>query len=182
MMCSRGPPHLSPTLTDRSLVTSLRSSPRARSKRMDQRLVRTLLSALVAACIIGAAAVSIAHPPWAPYDDTRFAPILSFGPRIGIETVARAINDPITGDPVGERLVSPLKVVSTPSLPNYVFIVDQVGYLWAVNLTTGTRTRFLDVSVETGTRPEKIIPLGVCVPNTFDERGLLGLASHPDYA
>jgi glucose/arabinose dehydrogenase len=149
---------------------------------MDQRLVRTLLSALVAVCIIGAAAASIAHPPWAPYDDTRFAPIVDFGPKIGIEAVARAINDPITGDQVGERLVSPLKVVSTPSVPNYIFIVDQVGYIWAVNLTTGNRTRFLDVSVETGTRPEKIIPLGVCGPNTFDERGLLGLAFHPDYA
>jgi glucose/arabinose dehydrogenase len=149
---------------------------------MDQRLVRSLVSVLVAACIIGAAVLSFAHPPWAPYDDTRFAPILDFGPKIGIETVVRAMNDPITGEQVGERLVSPLKVVSTPSLPNHIFIVDQVGYIWAVNLTTGNRTRFLDVSAETGRPGERIIELGVCGPDTFDERGLLGLAFHPDYA
>jgi glucose/arabinose dehydrogenase len=140
-----------------------------------------MLSLLIAVCVIAAAAPSFPHPPWAPFDDTRFAPILSFGPRIGIETVVRGINDEF-GNQVGDRLVSPLKVVSAPGLSNHIFIVDQVGIIWAVNLTTNNRTRFLDVSVETGTRAEKVITLGVCGPGTFDERGLLGLAFHPDYA
>lgn len=149
---------------------------------MEQRSVQSLLSALVVMCILAAAAPSFAHPPWAPYDDTRFAPILKFGPTLGIETVARGVSDPVSGDPISPTLVSPLKVVSTPSLPGHIFIVDQVGYIWAVNLATGTRTPFLDVSFETSPRPERIIKLGVCGPGTFDERGLLGLAFHPEYA
>ena len=142
--------------------------------------VRSLFGAALAAASVLAAAPSFAHPPWAPFDDTRFAPILGFGPRIGIETLTRGVNDPITGLPIGPTLTSPLKVVSAPGLSNHVFIVDQVGIIWVVNLTTGIRTQFLDVS-PTGPRPEKIITLGVCGPGTFDERGLLGLAFHPRY-
>ena len=148
---------------------------------MEYRMVRPLLSVLAAVCIITAAAPSFAHPPWAPYDDTRFAPILGFGPKIGIETVVRAMNTP-AGVPIGDRLVAPLKVVSTPSLPNHIFIVDQIGILWVVNLTTGNRTRFLDVTSAGVSRPERIITLGVCGDGTFDERGLLSLAFHPDYS
>jgi glucose/arabinose dehydrogenase len=143
-------------------------------------MVRPLLSALIAVCIIAAAATSVAHPPWAPYDDSRFAPILSFGPKIGIAPVARGENN-LAGNPIGPTLVSPLKVVSTPSLPNHIFIVDQVGIIWTLNLTTGNRTEFLNVSFEGSTRPERIIELGVCGPGTFDERGLLGLAFHPNF-
>ena len=28
---------------------------------------------------------TLAHPAWDPYDDTRFAPITSFGPSVGVE-------------------------------------------------------------------------------------------------
>jgi glucose/arabinose dehydrogenase len=120
---------------------------------------------LVLLCVF-TATPTFAHPPWAPFDDTRFAPITRFGPSIGIETVAR-------GDATNS-LTSPLKVVSAPGLPNHVFIVDQPGIIWAVNLTTGVRTKFLDARA-------LVIPLGVCGPDTFDERGLLGLAFHPRY-
>ena len=134
---------------------------------------RSLLSvSLVLVCVIMAAAPAFPHPPWAPYDDTRFAPITRFGPKVGIELVA-------IGDATN-TLTSPLKAVAAPGLPNHIFIVDQPGILWVVNLTNNARTKFLDISP--GSRMPIVIPVGVCGADSFDERGLLGLAFHPRYA
>lgn len=146
---------------------------------------RSLLSgALVVLSVLVVTATALAHPPWNPYDDTFFAPITQFGPKIGIKVLVKAENDPITGAPIGNLLTSPLKAIAAPGLPKHVFIVDQPGIIWAVDMgtTPPTRTKFLDVSFNTGTRPEmKVIKLGVCGDDTFDERGLLGLAFHPRY-
>ena len=49
-----------------------------------------------------------------------------------------------------------------------------MGKLWVVNLTTGVRTLYLDVAA-------RLVPLGVCGVDTFDERGFLGLAFHPNF-
>lgn len=130
-------------------------------------MTRLTRSSLLAAsfavlCSVIPAVPSFAHPPWAPFDETRFAPITRFGPRIGIEVVTRG-------------LVSPLKGVAAPGLPGYLFVVDQTGKLWAVNLTTGDKSVFLDVT-------SRLVTLGVCGPDTFDERGLLGVAFHPNFA
>ena len=38
------------------------------------------------------ASTTTAHPPWNPYDDTRFAPVRSFGPTVGVEVVADRTN------------------------------------------------------------------------------------------
>ncbi|MGH7433001.1 MAG: PQQ-dependent sugar dehydrogenase, partial [Candidatus Methylomirabilales bacterium] len=108
-----------------------------------------------------------AHAPHDPYDDTRFAPITRFRPSIGVEVVA-------TG------LTAPLKGVVAPGHPNHLFVVDQVGKLWAINLTTGAKSVILDVGPPP-TGLNQIVTLGVCGPNTFDERGLLGVAFHPNY-
>jgi len=123
-------------------------------------------ASLVLLLAILAAVPAFAHPPWDPFDDTRFAPITRGGPAIGIETVARGSAD--------APLTAPLKVVTAPGLPRHIFIVDQVGIIWVVNLATGARTVFLDAR-------SIVIQLGVCGPGTFDERGLLGLAFHPGY-
>jgi glucose/arabinose dehydrogenase len=53
-------------------------------------------------------------------------------------------------------------------------VVDPTGTIWAVNLITGTKTAFLNVS-------SRLVTLGVLGPNTFDERGLLGVAFHPNF-
>jgi Glucose / Sorbosone dehydrogenase len=137
----------------------------------------TLLALFIAAAaVVSSAATARAHPPWNPYDETRFAPITRFGPAIGIEVVATGQNDaegnPVPGTPL---LASPLKAVAAPGLPNHLFIVDQVGKLWVVNLTTGVRALYLDVV-------SLLVPLGVCGQDTFDERGLLGVAFHPNFA
>lgn len=130
---------------------------------------RSMLLAISIA-VLGAGLLAVAaraHPPWGPYDDTRFAPITRFGPRIGIEVVA-------TG------MTSPLKGVAAPGQPNRLYVVDQPGILWAVDLTTAAKSVFLNVGPGPGGL-NRIVTLGVCGPNTFDERGLLGIAFHPNY-
>jgi glucose/arabinose dehydrogenase len=108
---------------------------------------------------------TLAHPPHAPYDDTRFAPITRFGPSVGVEAVA-------TG------LTAPLKGVAAPGERNRLYVVDQVGILWVVDLTNkdpeNNKSVFLDVK-------SRLVTLGVCGINSFDERGLLGVAFHPKY-
>src|SRR5262249_42182750 len=55
-----------------------------------------------------------------------------------------------------------------------LFVVDQNGTLWAINTGTGGKTAFLDVSA-------RLAPLGIFGNGTYDDRGFLGAAFHPDY-
>ena len=103
-----------------------------------------------------------AHCPEPGFDDTVFAPIRPGGARINLEMAASG-------------LTAPLKGVVAPGEPDRLYVVDQVGKLWAIGLMTGQKTLFLDVSV-------RLVPLGFLGPNTFDERGFLGVAFHPNYA
>ena len=124
----------------------------------------------------GVLSTSLAHRPFAPFDDTVFAPITTTERNIGLDLVA-------------EGLTSPLKGVVAPGLPDTLFVVDQPGLIWAIDLTADRPVScpgpdcpaFFDVS-------SRLVTLG-CVPDStdsfggsFDERGLLGLAFHPDYA
>jgi glucose/arabinose dehydrogenase len=106
----------------------------------------------------------VVGPP--AYLETTFAPIRPGGQPINLAKVA-------------DGLTSPLKGTVAPGLRNHLFVVDQIGKVWAVNLTTGSKTVFLDVGP---TGLNRLVTLGVLGPNTFDERGLLGLAFHPNYA
>jgi glucose/arabinose dehydrogenase len=101
-------------------------------------------------------------PPDAPYGATVFAPIT------GESEV------PISLEIAADKLTSPLKAVAAPGEPNHLYVVDQDGVLWQVNLTTGQKQVFLNVK-------NRIVQLGVLGPRTFDERGFLGVAFHPDY-
>ena len=56
-----------------------------------------------------------------------------------------------------------------------LFVTDQDGILWRVNLATGQKGIFLDVS-------DRLVNLGAFGPGSFDERGLLGVAFHPAFA
>jgi glucose/arabinose dehydrogenase len=103
-----------------------------------------------------------AHPVFAPFDDTQFAPVLRFGPLISLDTV-------VTG------LTAPNKGMAAPGDREHLYVVDQTGIAWKVNLATGARSAFLNVS-------NRLVALGVLGPDTFDERGFLGLAFHPDFA
>ena len=103
-----------------------------------------------------------AHPVVAPFDATQFAPITRFGPLITLRTVA-------TG------LTAPNKGVAAPGDREHLYVVDQPGIAWKVNLASGDKTVFLDLS-------SRLVSLGFLGPNTFDERGFLGLAFHPDFS
>lgn len=98
-----------------------------------------------------------------------------------------ALEDPIP-EPIRERgfpikLESMATGLTAPNLGTFapgdpihrLFVTDQVGILWAINLTEDNKAVFLDVA-------ELLVELGIDGPGTFDERGLLGVAFHPDYA
>jgi glucose/arabinose dehydrogenase len=74
--------------------------------------------------------------------------------------------------PVASGLVAPNWGTSAPGNSRELFVIDQTGQIWAIDLKTGAKRLFLDAS-------SKLVPLGVF--NGYDERGLLGLAFHPNY-
>jgi len=72
---------------------------------------------------------------------------------------------------VTDGLVSPVALVEPPDGSKRLFIVDQVGKIWLIQADgTKTPTPFMDLS-------GKMVSLN---PG-YDERGLLGLAFHPDF-
>lgn len=75
---------------------------------------------------------------------------------------------------VASGLTAPNWGIYAPNDPTRLFVVDQTGIVYAIDLATGGASVFLDVSA-------RLVALGIGGPGTFDERGLLGLAFHPDY-
>ncbi len=76
---------------------------------------------------------------------------------------------------VATGLTAPNWGAAAPGVPGRLYVTDQNGILWSINVATGDKSVFLDVS-------GRLVPLGIVGPNTFDERGFLGVAFHPDYA
>lgn len=73
---------------------------------------------------------------------------------------------------VAEGFTSPVGLVSAPDDSGRLFVVDQVGIIYIVNGAGEViEESFLDIRF-------RMVPLS---PD-YDERGLLGLAFHPDYA
>lgn len=125
--------------------------------------LRLVASAAAATFLAAVGSTAFGHPPSNPFDNTIFAPIKDEGGfKLRLEPAAR-------------NLTSPLKGVVAPGEPRRLYVVDQPGPLWAVDLATGHKRLFLDVGA-------RLVPLGVCGPGTFDERGFLGAAFHPNYA
>jgi glucose/arabinose dehydrogenase/plastocyanin len=77
--------------------------------------------------------------------------------------------------PLATGLTAPNWGVAAPGQSGRMFVSDQNGILWAVDTTTGVKSVFLDLSA-------LLVPLGVFGPDTYDERGFLGIAFHPNYA
>jgi glucose/arabinose dehydrogenase len=73
---------------------------------------------------------------------------------------------------VADGMASPIGLVSVKDNTNRLFIIDQVGKVWIVD-GSGNKmaTPFIDLT-------SKIVTLNA----NYDERGLLGLAFHPQYA
>jgi len=71
---------------------------------------------------------------------------------------------------VADGLVSPVALAQPADGSKRLFVADQTGKVWIIQ-PDGTKSPFIDVS-------------GKMVPNlnaNYDERGLLGLAFHPDF-
>jgi len=73
---------------------------------------------------------------------------------------------------VTENLVSPINITYAPDDSHRLFIVDQVGKVWIINADGTKATQpFIDITNKM-----------VAISPDYDERGLLGLAFHPQYA
>jgi glucose/arabinose dehydrogenase len=78
---------------------------------------------------------------------------------------------PINLEQIATGFVSPVQLVTSPGHNGRRFVIDQIGKIWGLNPAGNVMPQpFLDIS-------SKITPLS---PG-YDERGLLGLAFHPDF-
>jgi glucose/arabinose dehydrogenase len=72
---------------------------------------------------------------------------------------------------IASDFVSPITLVEPPDGSHRLFVVDQVGKVWIIDANGQKMTQpFIDVS-------SKLVSL----MSGYDERGLLGLAFHPNY-
>jgi glucose/arabinose dehydrogenase len=74
---------------------------------------------------------------------------------------------------VASGLVAPNWGIAAPGDTDHLFVTDTVGQLWAVNINTQTKVLVLNVA-------KRLVPLGLFGIG-YDERGLLGVAFHPQY-
>jgi glucose/arabinose dehydrogenase len=72
---------------------------------------------------------------------------------------------------VADGFTSPIGLVSVPDNTNRLFVIDQAGKIWIIENGTRLATPFMDLA-----------PSMVTLNANYDERGLLGLAFHPQYA
>jgi glucose/arabinose dehydrogenase len=83
--------------------------------------------------------------------------------------------------PASTGLTAPNWGTHAPGLDGYLFVTDQPGTLWAIHLASGAKKVFADVSgLLSGLLP--VGGLGARDFLPFDERGLLGVAFHPEFA
>lgn len=75
---------------------------------------------------------------------------------------------------IASGLTAPNWAIHAPNDPDHLYVSDQDGKLWRINLTTHNKEVFLDFS-------ELLVPLGASGSNSFDERGFLGFAFHPQF-
>ena len=120
----------------------------------------TLISALILFSVMSVVAAN-----QTPLEDPIPEPIDTGSQQIRLETVATGMTAPNWGT----------AVPGCTSLRGRLAVVDQVGLLWAINLATSDQSILLDVS-------NRLVSLGIGGPGTFDERGFLGVAFHPDFA
>jgi glucose/arabinose dehydrogenase len=129
---------------------------------------RWLAVAPFAFAAVVATACSESAVPLAPDQPTRAEGDVSAA-ALGPSPIAAPIA--IDVEEVATGFVSPVQVVTSPGAGGRRFVIDQIGKIWGLNPAGKTMPKpFLDIS-------GKITPLS---PG-YDERGLLGLAFHPDY-
>lgn len=120
--------------------------------------MKRLAPLVISALVLATAAQPVAAQP---LEDPIPDPIVNGAAAVGLELVA-------------DGLVSPLTGRVAPGHDDHLYVVDQVGHLWAVDVANGGQTLVADVS-------DVLVPLGAFGPGTFDERGFLGVAFDPRY-
>lgn len=105
-----------------------------------------------AAAIAPASPTPLASPSPSP------SPKASPSPDVAVQTV-------VSG------LTAPVGLVAVPGDATHVVIIEQTGLISRLDFTTGATTPYLDLR-------DRVVPLR---PD-YDERGLLGVAFHPDFA
>lgn len=131
---------------------------------MNRKKIFTSLMILLSMLLLAVATPAIAgsHEPL----EDPIPEAIETGPvSVRIETVVTGMTAPNWGT----------AVPGCQSLSGRLVVTDQDGILWAVNLATGQKSVLLDVS-------DRLVALGAFGPGTFDERGFLGVAFHPDFA
>ena len=116
-------------------------------------------------------------------DDNQLPPELSGSPNTALDWPENTdIQDPIPGEippglvsvataEVAGEFNAPVKAVKAPGINGSLFVVEQTGRIFRTDLSTGEKTLFHDVSADL-----------VELSDSYDERGLLGLAFHPNFA
>jgi glucose/arabinose dehydrogenase len=129
--------------------------------------IRLPAIALVAVALLFSSAVTAL----ATHDDVIVEPIPTSNVQVALETVAGGF-------------VSPVWAINAPGDSRRIFVVDQVGTVTAIKLDPNKnrnipdRLEVLNVGAD---GLDLLVPLGAFGPGSFDERGLLGLAFHPNY-
>ena len=130
--------------------------------------------------LIGSFEVAVTSGGDVVVDDLSFttdatAPPPAFDPDNPIPAVIATGSVEVLLTEVATDLVSPNFGTFAPMDADRLYVVDQPGQVVAIDLDSGDTSVFLDVS-------SLLVPLGAFGPDSFDERGLLGLAFHPDYS
>ncbi len=116
---------------------------------------KAVAGAILALCFVAAVdAAGLADPIPAPITDQK-------GVTVKLVSVA-------------DGLIAPNCGTYAPGRPDELYVVVQTGQIWVIDLKRRGRRLFLDAS-------HRLVSVGAFGPGTYDERGLLGLAFHPDY-
>ncbi|MBF5044533.1 PQQ-dependent sugar dehydrogenase [Aggregicoccus sp. 17bor-14] len=102
----------------------------------------------------------------------------------GDEAQAKKVLDALPGvlrgtlrvrtETVATGMTAPLLGAAAPGVPGSLFVVDQVGVLWRVDLSSGAKEVYLDVR-------DLLVKVGIAAIGGYDERGFLGLAFDPQF-
>ena len=126
--------------------------------RMSRSLTIAALAVLLCLPIVATAAIPD------PLEDPIPAAIRAGRIEVGLRTVA-------------DGLVSPVAGTFAPGVADRLFVADQIGTIWSIDIgrDPGPRTLFADLR-------SLVVELGDIIPGLpYDERGLLGLAFDPNY-
>lgn len=75
---------------------------------------------------------------------------------------------------IADGLTAPNWGTALPGDTQHLYVSDQDGRLWRIRLSDGTKAVFLNLA-------DRLVPLGAFGEGSFDERGLLGFAFHPQF-